>query len=206
MDGITWHTLLLNTGLLSLLKCSDLRHFCPCELCQAMGTLGPMKILQNMEGGTFLWINCTSEGLGGEFLLIIIVAVLLTAFWGNFQKPQARWFLYVHFPARCFKKYFRSLLGCIQMEYHNFYGPGDKHAHIFNEPFLAVDLHLVHTFRAHSIYKGFKSKFTGMCICSSRVMEHMRKNLIAQTVLLLGFVGIWLYICIVPHIMPFNLH
>ena len=104
MDGITWHTLLLNTGLLSLLKCSDLRHFCPCELCQAMGTLGPMKILQNMEGGTFLWINCTSEGLGGEFLLIIIVAVLLTAFWGNFQKPQARWFLYVHFPARCFKK------------------------------------------------------------------------------------------------------
>jgi hypothetical protein len=30
VDGITWHTLLLNTGLLSLLKCSDLRHFCPC--------------------------------------------------------------------------------------------------------------------------------------------------------------------------------
>jgi hypothetical protein len=84
--------------------------------------------------------------------------------------------------------------------------PGDEHAHIFNEPFLAMDLHLVHTFRAHSIYKGFKRKFTGMCICSSRVMECMRKNLIAQTVLLLGFVGIWLYICIVPHIMPFNLH
>jgi hypothetical protein len=34
----------------------------------------------------------------------------------------------------------------------------------------------------------------------------MRRHLVFQTVLVLGFVGIWLCICIVLHTMPFNLH
>jgi len=35
-------------------------------------------------------------------------------------------------------------------------------------------------------------------------MEHMRGNLIAQTVLVLGFVGIWPCTCIVAFIMHLN--
>jgi hypothetical protein len=52
------------------------------------------------------------------------------------------------------------------MAYCKFDGPGDKHARIFNEPFLALmDLHLVHTFRAHSVCESFKRDFQGIMIC-----------------------------------------
>ena len=48
---------------------------------------------------------------------------LLTAILGDLQAKQ---FLYVHLPASGFKFYFRSPLGCIQMAYYKFYGPGEN--------------------------------------------------------------------------------
>jgi hypothetical protein len=60
--------------------------------------------------------------------------------------PAHYGFSYEHSLARNFKNYFESLTRCIQMVYCKFYKPRNKHAYIFNEPFLApFDLHLVHT-------------------------------------------------------------